>query len=88
MVNYLEKYGYYPKTSEIDGAIANISANVDGFMTEDVLKACFSMLDLTSLKTNDTEASIAALVEKVNAFPADYPGWPYPASAHSQPADT
>lgn len=80
MVNYLEKYGYYPKTSEIDGAIANISANVDGFMTEDVLKACFSMLDLTSLKTNDTEASIAALVEKVNAFPADYPGWPYPAS--------
>lgn len=49
-------------------------------MTEDVLKACFSMLDLTSLKTNDTEASIAALVEKVNAFPADYPGWPYPAS--------
>ena len=38
------------------------------------------MLDLTSLKTNDTEASIAALVEKVNAFPADYPGWPYPAS--------
>ena len=80
MVNYFEKYGYYPKTSEIDGAIANISANVDGFMTEDVLKSCFSMLDLTSLKTNDTEASIAALVEKVNAFPADYPGWPYPAS--------
>ncbi len=80
MVNYLEKYGYSPKTAEIDGALANISANVDGFMTEDILKTCFSMLDLTSLKTNDTEASISALVEKVNAFPANYPGWPYPAS--------
>ncbi len=80
MVNYLEKYGYCPKTAEIDGAIANISANVDGFLTEDILKKCFSMLDLTSLKTNDTEASVSALVEKVNAFPASYPGWPYPAS--------
>lgn len=80
MINYLDKYGYTPKTAEIDGAIANISANIDGFLTEDVLKKCFSMLDLTSLKTDDTEASISALVEKVNAFPAAYPGWPYPAS--------
>lgn len=80
MINYLDKYGYAPKTAEIDGAIANISANIDGFLTEDVLKKCFSMLDLTSLKTDDTDASIAALVEKVNAFPAAYPGWPYPAS--------
>lgn len=80
MINYSDKYGYTPKTTEIDGAIANISANIDGFLTEDVLKKCFSMLDLTSLKTDDTEASISALVEKVNAFPAAYPGWPYPAS--------
>lgn len=80
MINYLDKYGYAPKTAEIDGAIANISANIDGFLTEDVLKKCFSMLDLTSLKTDDTEGSISALVEKVNAFPAAYPGWPYPAS--------
>ncbi len=76
----MEKYGYSPLMEEIDGAIANISANVDGFMTEDVLKNCFSMLDLTSLKTNDTENSIAALVGKVNAFRENFPTWPLPAS--------
>lgn len=76
----MEKYGYIPQMEEIDGAIANISANVDGFMTEEVLKNCFSMLDLTSLKTNDTENSIAALVGKVNAFRESFPTWPLPAS--------
>lgn len=76
----MEKYGYTPQMEEIDGAIANISANVDGFMTEEVLKNCFSMLDLTSLKTNDTENSIAALVGKVNAFRESFPTWPLPAS--------
>ncbi len=80
MIDYLEKYGYSPKMEEIDAAIGNISANVDGFMTEDVLKNCFSMLDITSLKTDDTDASIAALVGKVNEFPGKFPGWPYPAS--------
>ena len=76
----MEKYGYSPRMEEIDGAIAGISANVDGFMTEEVLKNCFSMLDLTSLKTNDTENSIAALVGKVNAFRESFPTWPLPAS--------
>ncbi len=80
MTDYLEKYGYTPKVEEIDEAISGISANIDGFMTEEVLKNCFSMLDVTSLKTNDTEASIAALVGKVNEFPAKFPGWSYPAS--------
>lgn len=80
MTDYLEKYGYSPKMEEIDAAIGNISANVDGFMTEEVLKNCFSMLDITSLKTNDTDASVEALVGKVNEFPGKFPGWPYPAS--------
>ena len=80
MTDYLEKYGYSPKMEEIDAAIGNISANADGFMTEEVLKNCFSMLDITSLKTDDTDASIAALVGKVNEFPGKFPGWPYPAS--------
>ena len=81
----MEKYGYTPQMEEIDGAIANISANVDGFMTEEVLKNCFSMLDLTSLKTNDTENSIAALVGKVNAFRESFPTWPLPASICAYP---
>ncbi len=78
--DYFEKYGYVPDTEEIEAAIGNISVNADGFMTEEILKKCFSMLDVTSLKTNDTDESIAALVGKVNGFPAKFPGWPFPAS--------
>ncbi len=80
MIDYLEKYGYSPKFEEIESTIANISANIDGLMTETVLKKCFSMLDLTSLKTNDTETSITAFVDKVNNFQANFPEWPLPAS--------
>lgn len=38
------------------------------------------MMDLTTLKTDDTPASVCKLVGKVNAFQKDYPEWPLPAS--------
>ena len=49
-------------------------------MSHDVLKDCLSMIDLTSLKTEDTPASITKLVEKVNAFHESFPGYALPAS--------
>ena len=80
MIDYLSKYGYTPKIEEIDSAIAKISQNVSNFMTGQVLKQCFSMLDLTTLKSDDTPTSVTAFVEKVNSFAKDYPDWPLPAS--------
>lgn len=80
MIDYLSKYGYTPKAEEIDTKLAQISQNVNNFMTEDVLKKCFSMLDLTTLKSDDTPSSVSAFVEKVNSFAEDYPDWPLPAS--------
>ncbi|MCD8313947.1 MAG: deoxyribose-phosphate aldolase [Bacteroidales bacterium] len=80
MENLLEKYGYFPDNEEIDSALERIAAGLDAFNTEDVLKACFSMMDLTSLKTNDTPASIAKLVGKVNNFSQQYPDYQLPAS--------
>ena len=80
MIDYLSKYGYTPKAEEIDANLAQISQNVNNFMTEDVLKKCFSMLDLTTLKSDDTPSSVSAFVEKVNSFAEDYPDWPLPAS--------
>ena len=80
MIDYLSKYGYTPKAEEIDAKLAQISQNVNNFMTEDVLKKCFSMLDLTALKSDDTPSSVSAFVEKVNSFAEDYPDWPLPAS--------
>lgn len=38
------------------------------------------MMDLTTLKTDDTPASVEKLVGKVNAFQGAYPQWPLPAS--------
>ena len=38
------------------------------------------MMDLTTLKTDDTPQSVAKLVAKVNAFSEQYPDWPLPAS--------
>lgn len=80
MIDYLSKYGYTPKAEEIDAKLAQISQNVNNFMTEEVLKKCFSMLDLTTLKSDDTPSSVSAFVEKVNSFAEDYPDWPLPAS--------
>ncbi len=80
MVNFLEKYGYSPDSSAIAAALGRLAAGLDSFSTEENLKSCFSMMDLTSLKTNDTPASIAKLVGKVNSFPQHYPDYPLPAS--------
>ncbi len=79
-MNYLEKYGYTPDSDAIGRAIELISANLDNVASEQVYKDCFSMMDLTTLKTDDTPASVAKLVGKVNAFNESYPGWPLPAS--------
>lgn len=79
-MDYLDKYGYAPDREEIGRAIEMIAANMDNIASEQVYKECFSMMDLTTLKTDDTPASVAKLVEKVNAFHQSYPEWPLPAS--------
>ena len=80
MVDYLSKYGYTPDSEKISRALDIIAANLDNVASEQVYKDCFSMMDLTTLKTDDTPASVAKLVKKVNAFQESYPEWPLPAS--------
>jgi len=79
-MNYLDKYGYTPDSEAISRAIEMIAANMDNIASDQVYKDCFSMMDLTTLKTDDTPASVARLVEKVNEFHNTYPEWPFPAS--------
>ena len=79
-MNYSEKYGYTPDRDAIGRAIEMIAANMENIATEQVYKDCFSMMDLTTLKTDDTPASVTKLVEKVNVFHNTFPEWPYPAS--------
>ncbi len=79
-MNFLEKYSYSPNEAEIGKSLERLAANLDNFKSKEVLEACFSMMDLTSLKTNDTPASITKLVNKVNELQEHYPESPLPAS--------
>ena len=79
-MNYSEKYGYTPDRDVIGRAIEMIAANMENIATEQVYKDCFSMMDLTTLKTDDTPASVKKLVNKVNTFRQTRPDWPLPAS--------
>ncbi len=80
MIDYLNKYAYAPNQEEIGRALEIIAANLENVASEQVYKDCFSMMDLTTLKTDDTSASVAKLVNKVNSFNETYPEWPLPAS--------
>ena len=79
-MDILEKYSYSPDQQEIDKTIQSISKNIDAVMCPTVLKKCFSMMDLTTLNTADTAASVEKLVNKVNAFREQYADYPLPAS--------
>lgn len=79
-MTYLDKYAYTPNQEEMGRALEQLASNLETFASENVYKECFSMMDLTTLKTDDTPASVCKLVGKVNAFQKDYPDWPLPAS--------
>ena len=79
-MDYLTKYGYTPDSEAIARALEIIAANLENVASEKVYKTCFSLMDLTTLKTDDTPASVLKLVNKVNAFNETYPEWPLPAS--------
>lgn len=49
-------------------------------MDRKVLTQCFSLMDLTTLHSNDTEQSVTALVRKANNLRTQYPAYPLPAS--------
>lgn len=79
-MEYMSKYGYAPDQEGIGRALEMIAANLENVASEQVYKDCFSMMDLTTLKTDDTPASVEKLVGKVNRFRDSYRDWPLPAS--------
>lgn len=79
-MDLLTKYGYAPDQEAIARALEILASNLESVASEQVYKDCFSMMDLTTLKTDDTPASVEKLVGKVNAFNDVYPEWPLPAS--------
>ena len=78
--HFSQKYGYEPDMDTIDSQLSILARDIDGAMTPEMLAACFGMMDLTSLKNNDTPSSICRMVEKADAFKKYYPSYPNPAS--------
>ena len=74
------KYGYAPDKEAIARHLELIASSLEQVVSNEVLKECFSIMDLTTLSPKDTPASVGKLVEKVNKFAADYPDYPLPAS--------
>ena len=79
-MDYLAKYGYTPNSEEMGRTLEQLASSLDTFASEQVYKDCFSMMDLTTLKSDDTPASVAKLVGKVNSFQEKFSEWPLPAS--------
>ena len=76
----LEKYGYTPDKEKIAKRLDAIAANIDNVTSPAILKDCMSIMDLTTLRSEDTVASVTKLVGKVNSFAEDFPEYPLPAS--------
>ena len=74
------KYGYAPDKEAIARHLELIASGLDQVVSNDVLRECFSIMDLTTLSPKDTPSSVRKLVEKVNSFAVDYPNYPLPAS--------
>jgi len=79
-MSYLQKYGYALSEEKILSTIEALAPNLQAMESAEILKNCFSMMDLTTLRTNDTEADVKALVEKANGVVQQFPGYPLPAS--------
>ena len=47
---------------------------------KEILKKCFSFMDLTTLRIEDTPSYVRTLVDKVNRLVKEYPDYPLPAS--------
>ena len=79
-MDLLNKYGYALSGEGIASRIKTVEDNLPETAAPEVLKLCFSIMDLTTLKSNDTRASVKALVEKANGVREAFPGYPLPAS--------
>ena len=80
MKTIAEKYGYAPNAERIGKSIELLSLNLNQLASREALLNCFSMMDLTTLHTNDTPQSVGKLVDKVNRLKQEFPSYPLPAS--------
>lgn len=79
-MDLLKKYGYCPDADGINGRINAALALMETVSSPEVFKKCFSLMDLTTLHSNDTVESVKKLVQKANGIKEQFPAYPLPAS--------
>lgn len=77
----LSKYNVELDDAAVKAAVRNIIANkVAENDTLEVKKFLFGSIELTTLKTEDSDTSVMAFTERVNAFDNEYPDMPHVAT--------
>lgn len=79
-MDYLSKYGYRPSEESIGENLEHLAGTLDSLGSVETYKTLFSTMDLTTLKSGDTDASVSKLVAKVTRLQEEYPDYPLPAS--------
>lgn len=75
-----EQYLGQLNVAELEALISQIRETIPSRMNEEVLRACFGHLDLTTLRNEDTNASVSEFVGKVNHCAEIHPDLPLPGS--------
>jgi len=76
----LAQYNTAIDDNQVKKAVESVMKHADENHTPDVMKFLLSCVELTSLKSTDSEESIMALTEKVNRFDEEYPDLPHVAT--------
>ena len=77
----LSKYNVELDDAAVKAAVRDIIANkVSENDTLEVKKFLFGSIELTTLKTEDSDTSVMAFTERVNAFDNEYPDMPHVAT--------
>lgn len=79
-MSLIEKYLGTLNVGELEALISQIKETIPQRMNEEVLRACFAHLDLTTLRNEDTNASVSEFVGKVNHCAEIHPDLPLPGS--------
>lgn len=76
----LAQYDTHLDDNQVQKTVENILKRVDENKNTGVMKFLLSCVELTSLKSTDSDESIMAFTEKVNRFDEDYPELPHVAT--------
>ena len=80
MEELYDKYGCAPDIEAMERSLGIIARNLENVVSPQVLQECLGFMDLTTLRSQDTEASVVKLMDKVAAYHKAYPDYPLPAS--------